>query len=76
MGETTKTFKSVLADLQTINWSETDGTDVKEILKTAFADLKPIKTIIIRMFNVENTLNKFQKMMITGMLLEVWNAKK
>lgn len=71
MGETTKTFKSVLAELQTIDWSETDGTDVKEILKTTFADLKPIKTIIIRMFNAENTLNKFQKMMITGMLLEL-----
>ncbi len=71
MGETTKTFKSVLDDLQKINWSETDGTDVREILKTAFADLKPIKTLIIRMFNAENTLNKFQKMMITEMLLEL-----
>ena len=47
MGELIKAFNSAMDDLQTIDWTETDGTDVKNILKTAFAHLKQYRFEII-----------------------------
>ena len=60
----TEVFNSALSDLQTINWSETDGTDVQEILKAAFKPYKNKKAEILDMFNKSN-LNKFQKTVIS-----------
>ena len=71
MGELIKAFNSAMDDLQTIDWTETDGTDVKNILEDAFAHLKQYRSEIISKFHSESSLNKFQKMLITGMLLEV-----
>ncbi len=34
-----QSFKKVLEDFNAVNWSETDGSDVKEILKTYFEDI-------------------------------------
>ena len=71
MSRLSEAFNSAMDDLQTIDWTETDGTDVKNILKDAFANLKQYRFEIISKFHSESSLNKFQKMMITGMLSEV-----
>ena len=68
MKEVTKVFNSALSDLQTINWSETDGSDVKKILKSAFKTVLNHKPEIIKMFEKTSSLNKFQKMMIIEIL--------
>ncbi|MDY5122845.1 MAG: hypothetical protein SPE59_03490 [Treponema sp.] len=64
------TFEKVLSDLYTIDWSETDGRDIKVILKTYFDDIpnkrEQIKELIINC----NSFNKFEKMFTTELLEE------
>lgn len=68
MKELADVFNSALSDLQTINWSETDGSDVKKILKDAFTRSLNHKPEIIKKFEETSSLNKFQKMMIIEIL--------
>lgn len=68
MKNITKVFNNALSDLQTINWSETDGSDVRKILKDAFTRWLNHKPEIIKMFEETSSLNKFQKMMIIEIL--------
>ncbi len=63
-------FEKALSDLNTINWSETDGRDIKVILKTYFDDIpnnrEQIKELIINC----DSFNKFEKMFTTEILEE------
>lgn len=71
MKDITEVFNSALNDLQTINWSETDGSDVEKILKDAFTKYLNHKPEIVKMFEETSSLNKFQKMMIKDILLKM-----
>lgn len=68
MKEVEDAFNNALSDLQTINWSETDGSDVRKILKDAFTKWLNHKPEIVKMFEETSSLNKFQKMMIIEIL--------
>ena len=63
-------FEKALSDLNTIDWPETDGRDIKVILKTYFDDIpnkrEQIKELIINC----NSFNKFEKMFTTELLEE------
>lgn len=71
MKELTKVFRNVLSDLYCINWSETDGSDVKKILRAAFTRWKNHKPEIEKMFEQTTELNKFQKTMVISLLLAI-----
>lgn len=64
-------FKNTVSDLMCVNWSETDGNDVRKILEAAFADRKSEKAEITLMFEKTTELNKFQKTMIQQMLDQI-----
>lgn len=68
MKDITEVFNSALSDLQTINWSETDGADVEKILISEFKPVLNHKPEIVKMFEETSSLNKFQKMMIIEIL--------
>ena len=71
MRDWNKAFDDAMNDLCCINWSETDGSDVKNILKSAFTPCKNHKPEIIKKFEETSSLNKFQKSMITEILLKM-----
>ena len=71
MKELTKVFKNAVSDLCCIDWSETDGTDVKKILKSAFTSWKSHIPEIAVMFDNVSGLNKFQKSMIKSLLIAI-----
>ena len=62
-------FEKALSDLNTIDWSETDGNDIKHILKAYFDNIPGKKTEIKEMINSCASLNKFQKI-LTAQILE------
>lgn len=64
-------FNNVISDLHTVNWSETDGSDVKKILRDAFIIHLNHKPEIIKMFEETSALNKFQKTMVNAILLKM-----
>lgn len=66
-----ETFNKVLSDLYCIDWSETDGSDVRTILKKAFVDWKKDKAEIVLMFEKTATLNRYQKTIILQTLNNV-----
>ena len=68
MRDWNKAFDDAMNDLCCINWSETDGSDIKNILKAAFTPYKNHKPEIIMKFEKTTSLNKFQKSMIIEIL--------
>lgn len=68
MRERVSVYNNAKSDLSCINWSETDGSDVKNILKSAFTRYRNHKPEIIKKFNDDTGFNKFQKTMIIGIL--------
>ena len=64
-------FNDTLTNLNWINWSETDGSDVRYVLKSAFTPYRNHKPEIIKKFEETSSLNKFQKMMIKDILLRM-----
>lgn len=70
MEELKKSFEKVLFDFNTIDWSETDGRDIREILETYFEDIQNNKMGITKLIEKCNTINKFQKHVITKILVE------
>lgn len=64
-------FDNAVSDLLTINWSETDGSDVKKILRDYFKIFSNYKYEIIKRFEESLILNKFQKTMIKDILLKM-----
>ena len=61
-------FNETLTNLSCINWSETDGSDVRYVLKSAFTPYKNYKPEIAKKFEETSSLNKFQKSMIIEIL--------
>lgn len=65
-------FNHAMSDLCCIDWSETDGSDVRMVLKTNFAGFLPErKDEIMTMFDSASGLNKFQKMLIKEKLMNL-----
>lgn len=64
-------FDNAVSDLCCINWSETDGSDVEKILKSELKPFMNHKPEIIKKFEETSSLNKFQKSMITEILLKM-----
>ena len=64
MIELIKSFEIAISDLQTIDWSESDGSDVNKILIDYFSDYSDKKAEINGLFSRETSLNKFQKSVI------------
>ena len=70
MEELKQSFEKVLFDFNTIDWSETDGRDIREILETYFEDIQNNKMRITKLIEKRNTINKFQKQFIIKILVE------
>ena len=70
MEELKKSFEKVLFDFNTIDWSETDGRDIREILETYFEDIQNNKIGITKLIEKCNSINKYQKQLTTKILVE------
>lgn len=70
MEDLKQSFEKVLFDFNTIDWSETDGRDIKEILETYFEDIQNNKMGITKLLEKCNSINKYQKQLTTKILVE------
>lgn len=70
MNQLKTSFKKALSDLNTIDWSETDGHDIKEILKTNFKNISSSKSKIKRLIESYTHFNKYQKYLTMKLLEE------
>lgn len=70
MNELKKAFEKALSDLNTIDWSETDGQDIKEILKTNFNNISSSKSKIKSLIESYTHFNKYQKYLTVKLLEE------
>ena len=61
MDKLQESFEKAINDLYTIDWSETDGSDVKEICERYFDDIQNNKTMIYRLIHDTSSFNSFQK---------------
>lgn len=61
-------FERALEDFYTVNWSETDGSDVKQILETYFEDISNNRSAIQKLFDNCSKINKYQKLIASKML--------
>nr|WP_318681048.1 hypothetical protein [uncultured Treponema sp.] len=61
MDKLQESFEKAINDLYTIDWSETDGSDVKEIFERYFDDIPNNKTMIYRLIKDTSSFNSFQK---------------
>lgn len=68
MNKLKTSFEKVLSDLNTIDLSETDGRDIKEILETYFDDIPKNRTEIKELIANCNSFNKFEKLLATEFL--------
>lgn len=70
MEDLKQSFEKVLFDFNTIDWSETDGRDIREILETYFEDIQNNKMGITKLIEKCNSINKYQKQLTTKILVE------
>ena len=63
-------FEKALSDLNTIDWSETDGQDIKVILETYFDDIPNNRAQINELIVNCKSFNKFEKKFTTEILEE------
>ena len=70
MEDLKQSFEKVLFYFNTIDWSETDGCDIKEILETYFEDIQNNKTGLTKLLEKCNSINKYQKQLTTKILVE------
>ena len=68
MNNLQESFEKAVNDLYTIDWSESDGSDVKAILKTYFTDIPENLQKLQYMFENCTSFNKFQKYLTVRML--------
>ncbi len=61
-------FERALEDFYTVDWSETDGSDVKQILETYFENISNNRSAIQNLFDNCAKINKYQKMIASKML--------
>lgn len=68
MDKLQESFEKAVDDLYAVDWSETDGSDVKEILKAYFTDIPGNLQKLQDMFENYTSFNKFQKFLTVKML--------
>ena len=68
MNNLQESFERSLEDFYAVDWSETDGSDVKQILETYFEDIPNNRTAIRNLFDDCAKINKYQKMIASKML--------
>lgn len=68
MNKLQESFERALEDFYTVNWSETYGSDVKQILETYFEDIPNNRSTIQKLFDDCAKINKYQKMIASKML--------
>ena len=68
MNNLQESFERALEDFYTVNWSETDGSDVKQILEIYFEDIPNNRSAIQKLFDDCAKINKYQKMIASKML--------
>ena len=68
MNNLQESFERALEDFYTVDWSETDGSDVKQILETYFEDISNNRNAIHNVFDDCAKINKYQKMIASKML--------
>lgn len=60
-----QSFKKAVEDLYTVNWSETDGSDVEKILKdNLLGGISTHRDYWLELVEKETSLNRFQKDML------------
>lgn len=68
MKKIAEVFEKLLVDFFTIDWSESDGSDVKELIETYFDDIPNDRGEIRKLFENCTKINKFQKHLAIKML--------
>ena len=68
MNNLQESFERALEDFYTANWSETDGSDVEQILETYFENIPKNRNAIQKLFDDCAKINKYQKMIASKML--------
>ena len=64
-----QSFKKALSDLYTVDWTETDGSDVEKILKdNLLGGIAVHKNYWMELVEKETSLNKFQKEMLKSII--------
>lgn len=62
-------FNEAIENLYSVDWSETDGSDVKEILQIYLKDgIRKNKDLWLELLEKRSDLNKFQKQLIAKYL--------
>ena len=68
MNNLQESFAKAINDFCTVDWSETDGSDVKAIFETYFDDIPTNRIAILKMIEDSTQINKFQKQLATKIL--------
>ena len=68
MNELMESFEKAVDDLYTIDWSESDGSDVRKVLKNYFDDIPNNKLQIRSLIENCSKFNKFQKILTVKVL--------
>ncbi|MBP5442917.1 MAG: hypothetical protein J6Y60_06740 [Treponema sp.] len=68
MNNLQESFERALEDFYTVDWSGTDGSDLKQILETYFEDIPKNKSAIQKLFDDCAKINKYQKLIASKML--------
>lgn len=65
-----QSFKKALEELNTVNWTETDGSDVEKILKdNLLGGISVHKGYWLELVEKETSLNQFQKYVLKNTIL-------
>lgn len=62
MNNLQESFEKAVEDFYTVDWSETDGSDVKQIRETYFENIPNNRSAIKKLFDDCSKINKYQKM--------------
>lgn len=63
MNNLQESFERALEDFYTVDWSETDVSNVKQILEIYFEDIPNNRSAIQKLFDNCSKINKYQKML-------------
>lgn len=68
MNNLQESFEKAINDFYTVDWSETDGSDVREIFETYFDDIPTNRIVILKMIEDSTRISKFQRQLAVKML--------
>lgn len=68
MNNLQESFEKAINDFYTVDWSETDGSDVREIFETYFDDIPTNWIVILKMIEDSTRISKFQRQLAVKML--------